>query len=483
MRSVAPVRCVFLLLLAALVQGCSSAPDWVAIPPGETPGEIFFTGSGSDTDGDTAKAEEAAENSLIVSVTRYLGVRITSESTVEARATLTEYEERITELIRQESAAYVSDLKIVDKHIVKNRSGTVVVHLLGAYDRAALSAEKERLAELFAERIEAVAGPEREGDRYTESGNLYLAAVSYLASATAALAGDIDNAQIVVDRVLRKAAAAVSRMAVRKLSWPQSAAVGREMPQGFSVAVSGPSGGISEVLFDITWRETKPGGRAGLSSITARTGQDGVVVFDHPAPGTAGDAVVVFSLSFASQLQPLKFAAGKEDELVRGFEQTAAEKTLEFRFRVLSDSMRHPTAVYFVDILDDGSMRTDSDTGAGLYRALAEAGFPLVPFTGDRRLADLDAPGFIKAVREEGLTEARRVVFGAARVVDAVVDGGVHLVSVEGELIVVDLDGGNVLYSLTSTRTARGRNRGAAVTAAFRELGDQLGAILVKELP
>ena len=483
MRSIFPGRCGCAFLLSVMVTGCASAPGWVELPPSETAGEVFFTGSGSDSDGNAAKAEEGAQSALVSAVTRYLGVRISSESTVRARATLTEYEAEITELITQESAAYVSDLRIADKHVTRNRDGAVIVHLLGAYERSALLAEKDRLTRLFAERIEAVAGPERQGDGYAASGDLYLAAVSYLASAAAALDSDIDNARVIFTRVIRKAVDAVSRISVRKNSGPRSATVGGEMTESFSVLVSGPQGPISGVPFEVSWIEGKPGGRTGFSAATVRTGADGVAAFDHPLPAVAGEGAVFISLSFAPQLRPLKLAANAEDQLVRGFERAVFEKRVEFRFQILSDSMNYEFAVHFVDILDDGGLNTASNTESGIYRALADAGFRLVPFTGGRRLTGLDSAAFISTVREEELTRARRVVYGAAEVAQLSLDSGVYLATVEAELKVVDIETGSVVYSLTGSRTARGRSHDAAVIAAFRELGEQLGGKLVRELP
>ncbi len=163
-------RYIVILSAALVLAACASAPDWIYTPPADTAGEVFFTGVGSDSAGDTAKAEEAAQDSLVSSVTKYLGTRVSSESTVETIATLESYKTEINELIREESSAYVSDLRIVDKHTAENRDGSVVVHLLGSYDKNALTAEKERIAALFAERIEAVAGPERDGDELLSAG-------------------------------------------------------------------------------------------------------------------------------------------------------------------------------------------------------------------------------------------------------------------------------------------------------------------------
>ncbi len=478
------LRVPALSLAAVLVLlGCASIPRWVETRPVDSDTEVFFTGLGSDVEGDAAKAEKSAMNSLMSEVTRYLGVRISSESTVAATSTLVSYDAEITELIREESQAYITDLRIVDTYTEKIKGGTLVVHLLGAYDRSALTAEKERLAKLFAERIEVVAGPEREGELIAAAGDLYLAAVRYLESAAAALDSDIDNAAVIFERVVRKAIDAVSRISVSRISVPESARVGNPVTPVFSVSVAGPAGGIAGVPFTVTWTEGKPDGRTGLSTATVRTGNDGIAQFSHPAPTFAGEGKVYFSLSFSPQLEPLKSASGKADELVRGFERAAALKTAEYQFSVLSDSMGYETAVYFVDMLDDGQVTRESAAESGIADSLARAGFVLVPFAGDEGLYNLDTLKFIDAVRQGGLTAARRIVFGIATLASVSAEDGTYIASANADLKVADIETGTIVYAGKGSRTARGRSREASVAAVFRELGEQLGKALARELP
>jgi hypothetical protein len=476
-------RVLPVLTAALLLFGCASVPNWVEAPPAVSNTEVFFTGLGSDDGGNAAKAEKSAMNSMVSEVTRYLGVRITSESTVEATSTLTTYTAEITELIREASYAYISDLRLVDRYSETLPDGTLIVHLLGAYDRSALAAEKERLARLIAERIEAVAGPERAGDAHAIRGDLYDAAVSYLESASAALDSDIENAALILQRVLGKAVDAVTRITVGPVSAPESARVGMPVTQMFSISAAGPAGVITGVPFSVTWTDGKPGGRGGLMSAIVRTDPAGVAVFSHPPPAVAGIGRVNFSLSFSAQLEPLKSAAGKADELVRGFERAIATKRVEYRFSVLSESMSYETAVYFVDMLDDGTIFSDSATGSGIYASLGKAGFPLVPFTGLEGLHNFDTLQFIDAVRQTELTQAHRVIFGVATVTSISVENDVFLVSAEADLKVVDIETGKIVYTKSGTRTARGRSREAGVAAVFHGLGEQLGEVLARELP
>ncbi len=315
-------------------------------------------------------------------------------------------------------------------------------------------------------------------------GRGYRAAVSYLKSAAAAVDSDIDNRAVVFQRVVSKAVDAVSMISVRKSSAPEAATVGVRPERDFLVTVTGPAGGISGAPFLVSFKEQRAGGRIGLSSSKVSTDNDGVAAFSHPPPGVAGEGVVYFTLSFAPELQPLKLLTGQEDEIIRGFERAATRAAVEFRFPVLSESMRYDTAVYIIEKSENGVQGSGkSQTEAGIIASLSEGGFRIVPFTRDLRLPAGSVSTFVETVKEEQLTRARRVVYGEAEITGSSVEGGIHLVSVEARIEVVDLETGTIVHTIDGSRTGRGRSREAAVTAAYRELGNQVGRALVRELP
>ena len=140
-----------------------------------------------------------------------------------------------------------------------------------------------------------------------------------------------------------------------------------------------------------------------------------------------------------------------------------------------------------VEFYNFGEHRTgypaDIATSEWIGSSLAGAGFPLVPFMGTKGLYDLDTHQFIDAVRQTGLTQARRVIFGVAAVTSISFENGVFLVSAEADLEVADIETGNIVYTKSGTRTARGRSQEVGVTAVFRGLGEQLGEVLARELP
>ena len=78
---------------ASVTQPGGSIPVWVTNPPEADATSMYFSGVGTSDGGDLAEAENAAVYSLIAEVTRFIGVEITAETTVEARDTLETYEQ------------------------------------------------------------------------------------------------------------------------------------------------------------------------------------------------------------------------------------------------------------------------------------------------------------------------------------------------------------------------------------------------------
>ena len=187
-------RLLFLFtVLLLLFFSCSSVPSgkdrtpaWVSSPPADTADSAFFVGAGSDPSGNLSAAEQGAVASLIGEVTRYMGVRITSDITVEARATLDDFQQMVTERIQQQSGAQVSDFRVVEKWTAREGSA-VTVYMLGQYNRRSLEAEKARLEAVFREQQEASSRLETLGNEFEQKGEYYKAAVAFCEAAAAAV--------------------------------------------------------------------------------------------------------------------------------------------------------------------------------------------------------------------------------------------------------------------------------------------------------
>ena len=138
-----------MLFVSAIFAGCAGlpdqaepAPDWVRNPPQSEGDYEFFVGFGiAETPGE---ARQLATSDMVSDITRYLGVRITAESTAAARGSIDELETSIRSQVTQESDVQVSGFRVIDSWI-NEEDGEVQIYLLGRYDRNELEAERRRI--------------------------------------------------------------------------------------------------------------------------------------------------------------------------------------------------------------------------------------------------------------------------------------------------------------------------------------------------
>jgi len=294
-----PKRIVGIVLsvsLCAFMVGCASSggatpgvkerPSWVETPPADSTNSVFFVGAGSDTAGDAAKARELANADLVSNISKFLGVKITAETTTEAKDSLKEFENKLTNTIREQSKAQISDLKITDTYT--ERSGnTVNVYVLGEYNKKSLLAEQARIKRIFEEQVEAISGPEKAGDDLFKSGSFFQAAVKYIEAAVAATASDVDNADIKFKRNMDTATSAISSINFYALNSGIHGMSGQPLPEPFRLKVSAGSSpnaaGLSGVPVLIGYKELKSNGKMGAASTEVQTDAEGMVSFSFPA--------------------------------------------------------------------------------------------------------------------------------------------------------------------------------------------------------
>lgn len=482
---------VFFLLLASCASGPPGSrgqrPDWVLKPPDSNANNVFFVGSGSDETGDIAAAENRAVTSLVSDVTRHIGVKITSETTVEARATLETFEEEVTAVINESSSARLSDFRIVDKYVEQTAAGAAVIYLLGSYDRQALDQEKERFQKLFAERLAAVSGPEAEGDDKAGNGEFFSAAVSYLEAAAATLDADIDNAEVKFERNITKARESINRINLFPLNDNLTADVGKPFPEQFRLkVVSGTSrndSGVEGVSVSVSYKELRTGGRLGTKTVNLQSDAEGVVSFTHPVPQFVGDATVIMALDMRAMLDPLSDVDGKAADLRDGLQRALNEKRVTFKFSVVSAARTIPSLILLFDFDKEGGMRGSANSANGVLEAMSAQGFSVKTVVPDENYIGIDDGKLIALLSESIGNAFQRLIFGEARITAIDESDDVFVVRVEGSIKAADLSSGEIVFAVNKFMTSRGRSAESATAAAFRELGKSFGEELARGLP
>ena len=493
-----------LLLILALASfflvACSSAPEpvqreeepekappeWVTNPPKDTAEKVYFLGSATNGAGDLPQAEADAVNSLIAEITRYIGVRVSSETTVEAKDTLEEYTQSITESITQTSSARVSDFRVEDKWVNQD-SGKVSVHILGSYDRSALEEEKERIAAVFEEQQEAVFGPEREGDALVKEEKYFQAGVNYVEAATAAVKGDLENTDIRFRRNIQKAKDAFSRIHLFKMGDGKETFVADPFDSPFTIKVTKKpdkeTEGLKDVPLRLVHKVLAGGGKTGIRSFSMTTDENGIVRYTMPPPEIAGRDRLTVLLDLEGWLEPLYGLPGKYQDDLSGLERIINDKRVVFNYTVVSRAASIPTGILILDVGRAENPMDRSNTAAGISDELSEAGFGFTVLSvSPAELMGKTEDEFLKLVAASGV-EVERVIFGVCEIEEFTELDENYLVKVAGSIKVADVESGAILFTDSQFKRSRGSSPMSTISAAFRGLGRGFGEELVLRLP
>jgi len=479
------------LVAAALLAGCAGVPGlaappgWIGNPPGPDAANTYFTGVGTSTGGDRAQAEEIARADLIDGIMRYLGVKVTSETTAVARASVDSYQTDVRQQLTQEGAGRIAGLTVKDRYTEKGRAG-VTVYLLARYVTADLEREKRRLEELFREQQEAVAGPEREGAGLEGAGRLYEAALKYLEAAAAASKSDIDNAAIKFERAMNEARAALERISLLKLNDNLRTAAGTAFAEPFRLkAAAGARASdpaVPEVALVVSWADWRTGKRQ-VASTRIKTGTDGVASFVHPVPEFVGADTVIMAIDVAPYLEGFGKLTKDQQGMVDGLEDVAARKRVTFGLESFSGAREIETAIAVAALDAAGSPVAGQDFSGGVLKALNAAKFTVKALAMDPGVVagSADAELIAAASKRAGAT-TRRIVYGSARVESVEADSGMFVAKVSGSVKVADARTGEVLLTVSRTRSAVAASAGAAAVAALAKLGEDVGQEIANRL-
>lgn len=471
---------------AGVVKPGSSMPVWVTNPPAPDLASMYFSGVGTSDSGDLAEAENAAVYSLIAEVTRFIGVRITAETTVEARDTFDTYEQKMIQIIRQSSSAQVGDFTVKEKWVSRG-DGTVTVYLLGKYDRDSLLREKARMEAVFAEREEAVSGPEREGDRLTAENRYYAAALKYLEAAGAASRSEIDNASVKFERNINKAMDAVRAIRIEPLSSPGPANVNEQFEGPFRVRVAGGPGPdappLGGVRLKVIHRQLLRNGRMGAAAGVIQTGPDGVGEYVRGIPRFVGRDEIQFALSLDEAMENLEDVSDELLGRIDGLERLVRAQAVSLPYTVVSRAGSVPTGILCIDVDRAENPRDVSDCSAGILETLTEAGFSVRPIPADFPLGGLSDAEVIRKAADQYGGIIDRIIFGIARIEEFTESGGGFIVKVSGTLTAADLSSGKILYSASVFKRSRAGTAQSAMAAAFKSLGRDFGETLLSRLP
>jgi hypothetical protein len=469
----------------ARAAGPAAAPSWVLKAPEADARYMYFTGTGESKSASIAEGEQVARGALLDEIMRYMGVRITSETTATARASLDSFRAEVVQTLKSTSSGRVAGLQIAERWL-SERDGRLTVYLLARYDQQELAKEKRRLEEVFREKIEAISGPEREGRELEAQGRLYLAALRYLEAAAAAYKSELENADIRFERNLNQAREAIRRIGLAKLNDNLRTYAGQEFGEPFSAAVvngSSPSDPpMPDVAVRIAYKEGKGESKPATRTRLVKSDVQGRVAFQPPAPEFVGPGELIMSLDLSDALEALEQVPDRLYVQVEAFQDQLRKKSVSFAYESLSPAAVVPLGIAVFDLDASDNPISMAETAAGLLSELGKASFKVtaLPVSAGSVAGRQDAQ--VLAVLAAFQPQVRRVIFGTARISESAQEGNTLILQVTGTVKVLELATGKILLTVNRSKRAQGGNASAALAAAFKMLGEDLGKAIANQL-
>lgn len=459
----------------------NSLPGWVVSPPADTSDTVYFVGSGSAEN--VADARSAAASDLVSSVTRFLGVKVTAETTVTAKDTLRQFSTTLNRTIHETSSAQLGDFKVVDTY-VEEKNGVSNVYLLGAYNKKALFAEKKRIRGIFIEQQEAISGPETEGDSLVAKGSFYQGAVRYIEAASAAALSSIDNAKIKYERNMDKARTSISHVEVSRVNDNLSTYIAQPFKAAFLGKVTGDGTPLGNVPIKIVYKIMGKNGRKKVRSVVVSSNDKGLVSFTRPPASFAGTGTLTMGLDFSSVMEKLQNVSNDLYPAVESLEKIIGSRRVDFTYTILSHAKEIPTGILVIDEDNSGNYTGSTETASGILESLTGRGFSLTPLPVEAKLVNGGDEAFLQFARDHYGNTLRRIIFGNAGIVAFQEEKGMYTVKVSGNIKVADLKTGRILYSSgTQFKTAIGSKVNSAMSAAFKQFGKEIGRNMANTLP
>ena len=124
-----------------------------------------------------------------------------------------------------------------------------------------------------------------------------------------------------------------------------------------------------------------------------------------------------------------------------------------------------------------------TETSAGLLEKLGQAGFQVnnlpVAVT---NVAGRSTAQVAQFLNKNFGTQVERVIFGTAKISDHSQEKDTVIIQVTGTVTVVELASGKTLLTVNKSKRAQGTNASAALSTAFKKLGEDIGETIINQL-
>jgi hypothetical protein len=456
-------------------------PDWVKARPQDTDQLVYFSGMGFSAKGHLVEALEFANIDIQTQIVKFVGVRVTSTTSIEAKGNLDEFKANISKQIKETGSMYQAGFRLDKRPWSEKSARGLTVYILCSYDKESLLKEKKRIEDIFQTLIDAVRLPEEAGGKLAADGRYYEAALRYIEAAVAAGESTLEDRDVALNRNLANALAAVEKINLVKLNDNLTGTSGAEPELAFQLkAAGGPTAsdkGVPNTAILVTYFTAPASGSTLIAkTVSVKTDDQGVLSFRHPVLTFAGKGKIGMRLDLDAYLEKLRPVEKQSPDKIAALARLANSRKQEFLLTALAPAKSLSLAVFVVDVDESGApLAANQATASGLSEALTQQGFKL-------KTAKVDTQA-ITGMDEEELAAlillkvpgAQRAVVGVGLMTGSDRDGDRFIITVTGTVKVIDLTTKKTMYEKTAQKKYVGTSLEAGRTAAFKQLGNDLG--------
>jgi hypothetical protein len=465
-------------------------PSWVTVIP-EDGRYFYYLGTSTDSPNFDAGKEEALSDALS-QVVATIGVRATATASYEERYFAEQFTTTIESELFTRGKAKLQDAEVKEIYFEqwKLEDGTPIfrVWLLLKYGKDEIMKEQERLATLLRLKSGEVLKYEELAAQKKGANKLIDAVFAHLNASVAAL--KLEDGEVFFDRNIIGANELLLKVQMRKYGEDQVGFVGESLPQPLRLKVYFMDGEseipVANVPIKFSYRvpKTKTTGykQQVSSAITDSDGMAGFTV--NKIHEVSDENRVVARIDLSPLLGQLKSAPQSYRGSIESLRDVLGLKKTTFSFKSDTYAREISTAVFFIQLDDDGSPLPKPITAPVIYDVLYEKRFSI-------RVLNLKPSTIVDKSSDEIWEEldvraprgVQRILFGRVMIIEYDTISGFETAKAAAHAVLYDRERAEILRTWQIQRSGTGSTREGALLNALTQVGRSLGEIMSNTMP
>ncbi len=465
-------------------------PSWITVIPEERR-YFYYVGTSTDSPNFDAGKEQALSDALS-QVVATIGVRATSTASYEERYFAEQFTTTIESELLTRGKAKLQDAEVKEIYFEqwKLEEGTQIfrVWLLLKYGKDEIAKEQERLATLLKLKSGEVLKYEELAAQNEKANKLIDAVFAHLNASVAAL--KLEDGDVFFDRNIIGANELLLKIQMRKYGEDQVGFVGESLPQPLELKVYFMDGEseipISNVPIKFSYRIPKTRTTGYKQQVSSEiTDSEGIARFTVDTIYEVSDENrVVARIDLSPLLSQLKSAPQSYGGSIESLRDVLGLKKVTFLFKSDTYAREINTAVFFLQLDEDGSPLSKPITAPVIYDILYEKRFSIrVLNVKPSTIVDKSSNEIWEELEVHAPKGVQRILFGKVMIVEYDKISGFEMAKAAAEAALYDRETAEILRAWQMQRSGTGSTREGAQLNALTQVGRSLGEIISNTMP